>query len=258
MTDAPDGRDGVDYEGLDTDEARRERQRVAAGELPPRYAEPWGRPFFAAARPALRPGVQILDVGSGRDPILPAHVRPAGTIYVGLDISPDELQAAGPGAYDDTVTADITCRRSELEDRFDLVLSWQVLEHVTSMERALDNIRAYVRPRGRFVALLSGSWSAFALASRAMPYPIANRLMRRLMDADEGEKFPTRYDRCTASALAPLLQRWSEYGIVPRYKAGAYFRFLRPLERAYIVYENWAERSGRPNLATHYVIWAVR
>lgn len=246
------------YEGLDTDEARRERERVAAGELPARYAEPWGRPFFAAACPALRPGIQILDVGGGRDPILPAHARPARTTYVGLDVSGEELEAAGSGAYDDTVTADITSRRTELQDRFDLVLSWQVLEHVASMERALDNIRAYLRPQGRLVALLSGSRSAFAVASRAIPYPVAKRLAQRLMDASEGEKFPTQYDRCTASALEPLLQRWAEHGIVPRYKAGAYFRFLRPLERAYLSYENWAERSGRHNLATHYVIWAVR
>ncbi len=45
---------------------------------------------------------------------------------------------------------------------------------------------------------------------------------------------------------------------MPRYKAGAYVRFFRPLERAYIGYENWVERTGRANLATHYVIWAVR
>lgn len=246
------------YEGLDTDEARRERERVSAGELPSRYAEPWGRPFFAAARPALRAGATILDVGGGRDPILPRHARPDGTRYVGLDISESELEAAGPGAYDEVVVADVTTRRQELEDHFDLVLSWQALEHVASMERALDNIRAYLRPGGRFVAQLSGSRSAFALLSRAIPYPIADRLMQRLLGAEEGEKFPTRYDRCTASALEPLLARWSDHGIVPRYKAGAYFRFFRPLERTYIAFENWAERSGRPNLATHYVIWAVR
>jgi SAM-dependent methyltransferase len=248
----------VVYEGNETDEARVERERVAAGELPARYAEPWGRPFFAAALPALVRGAAILDVGSGRHPILPPHARPEGARYVGLDISEEELDAAGPDAYDDVVVADIVERSPGLADRFDLVLSWQVLEHVDSIDRALDNIRAYVHPGGRFVALLSGSYSVFALLARAIPYPVANRLMEGLMDVEAGEKFPTRYDRCTASALDSLLSRWSEHGIVPRYKAGAYFRFFRPLERTYIAYENWAERSGRLNLATHYVIWAMR
>jgi SAM-dependent methyltransferase len=246
------------YEGIDTSESRQERERVAARELPPRYGEPWGRTFFSLARPALHPGVVILDVGGGRQPTLPRDARPEGARYVGLDISRLELEAAAPKAYDDIVVSDIGDRLHELEDRFDLVLSWQTLEHVHSVERALDNIHAYLRPGGRFVAQLSGSYSAFALLARAIPYPLANRLMKHLMDARHDEKFPTRYDRCTASALEPVLQRWSQHGIVPRYKAGAYFRFFRPLERTYIAYENWAERSGRKNLATHYVIWAVR
>lgn len=248
----------MDFEGLDTEEAQRERARVATGDLPARYAEPWGRPFFRAAWPALKPGAQILDVGAGRDPILPPHARPEGASYVGLDVSAAELRAAPAGAYDSTVVADIGERVEELEGRFDLALSWGVFEHVASMERALENVRAYLQPGGRLVALLSGGRSAFALLSRVVPYPVANRLMTRLMDAQEGEKFPTRYDCCTASELEPLLARWSEHEIIPRYKAGAYFRFFRPLERAYIACEDWVERSGRPDLATHYVIWAIR
>lgn len=246
------------FEGLDTEEARRERERVAAGELPARYGEPWGRSFFQAAEPALVPGARILDVGGGRDPILPANQRPPGAHYVGLDISASELEAALPGAYDATVTADITDRHRELEDQFDLVLSWQTLEHVASMEQALENIRAYTRTGGRFVGLLSGSRAVFALLARAVPYSIAKAMMKRLMDAEEGEKFPTRYDRCTASELEPLLARWTRHEIMPRYKAGAYLRFSRPLERTYLAFEDWAERSGRPDLATHYLVWAIR
>jgi hypothetical protein len=82
--------------------------------------------------------------------------------------------------------------------------------------------------------------------------------MEKLLGASREEKFPTRYDRCRASELRPLLEEWKEYGIIPRFKGGGYFRFSRPLERAYLSYENWAARSGRPDLATHYVIWAVK
>ena len=205
-------------------------------------------------------GTRCGDHGPGRWPR--SHPSACGAspnvTYVGLDISQTELGAAGQDAYDETVVADILKRRRELEGRFDLILSWQVLEHVDSMEQALENIRAYMRPGGRFVALLSGSRSIQALLARAIPYPVANRLMKRLMGSQEGEKFPTRYDGCTAKALEPLLARWSEHGTVPRYKAGAYVRFFGPLERVYIEYENWVERTGRVKLATHYVIWAVR
>lgn len=244
------------YEDFDTAEAQRERQRVAAGELPPRYAEPWQGPFFTMARPALQPGSSILDVGSGRHPTIPPDARPPGSHYVGLDASAQELAVAGPAAYDEIVVSDITRRVPDLEGAFDLVMSWQVLEHVESMTAALENTRAYLRPHGRMVAQISGTFAAYALLSRVIPHPVSSRLMQRLMGASAGEKFPTRYDRCHASALEPLLAEWRDHGILPRFKGGAYFRFFRPLERAYLAYENWAERSGKANLATHYVVWA--
>jgi SAM-dependent methyltransferase len=220
------------YEGPATAEARRERERVAAGELPLRYGEPWAKPFFSAARPALRPGVSILDVGSGRLPTLPPDNRPPNSRYFGLDISADELAAAGSGAYDQIVVSDITQQDPELKGCFDLVLSWQVLEHVDSMSAALQNMYAYLRPQGRMVAQISGTFAPFALLARVIPHSISRRLMQRLLGARPEEKFPTRYDRCHASALEPLLAGWSQHGIVPQFKGGAYFSFFRPLERA--------------------------
>jgi SAM-dependent methyltransferase len=246
------------YVGPDTEEARIERQRVVRGELPPRYAEPWGRPFFEAARAALRPDVAVLDVGAGRSPALPPAERPKGCRYAGLDVSAAELEAAPPGAYDEKIVGDIANLRPELVDRFDLILSWQVLEHVDSMAAALENMRAYLRPGGRMVAQISGRYAAFSLLARVIPYSISRRLMERLLGANAEEKFPTRYDACNATALERLLGGWSTHGIAPRYKGGAYFRFSRPLERSYLAYENWVERSGRANLATHYLIWAVK
>jgi hypothetical protein len=153
--------------------------------------------------------------------------------------------------------SDITDHASELVGSFDLVLTWQALEHVGSMELALENIRAYLRPGGSMVAQISGAFAAFALLARVIPRAVASRAMRRLLDMDPETKFPTRYDGCHPSALEALLSRWTEHRIVPRYKGGAYFRFSRALERTYLAYENWIARSGHRTLATHYVIWAV-
>ena len=242
----------------ETAEAERERERVASGELPARYAERWAAPFFTAARPALRPGASILDAGSGRHPTIPADARPPNVQYVGLDISEAELEAAASGSYDEIIVSDITRSVPGLYDRFDLVLSWQMLEHVGSIGAALENMRSYLRPGGRMVAQISGTFAAYALLARVIPHSISKQLMRRLLGANPEEKFPTHYDRCYASALDRLLSNWTDHGIQPRFKGGAYFRFCRPLERAYLTYENWAARSGRTNLATHYVIWAQK
>jgi SAM-dependent methyltransferase len=246
------------FEGVPTEQNRRVRERVRAGQLPHRYEETSGRSFFAAARPALVEGATVLDVGSGRRPTLPPHYRPPACTYVGLDVSAEELHAAEPDAYDEIVVASITDRVRELDSRFDLILSWQVLEHVESMEAALDTMHAYLKPGGRMVGLLSGTFAAHSLLGRVVPHRVASRLMERLLSMDPEGKFPTHYNCCHASALDGLLTSWSEHGVIARYKGGTYFKFWRPLERAYLSYENWAERSGRRNLATHYVIWGVK
>lgn len=59
--------------------------------LPARYRTAWREPFDANVAARLREGMTILDIGAGRHPTLPPEGRPPGTIYVGLDISGDEM-----------------------------------------------------------------------------------------------------------------------------------------------------------------------
>lgn len=241
-----------------SEEARRQRAEVAAGRLPARYAESWGAPFFERVESAITPDVVILDVGSGRTPTIPVDQRPPGCHYVGLDISAAELDAAPEGSYDERVVGDLTERDARLEDRFDLIVSWQVLEHVASLEATLASLHAYLRPGGRFVAQLSGTFAIFALLSRIIPHRLSVRLMHDLLGIEPESRFRTRFDRCHHRALERLLGGWTAHEIVPRYNAGNYFRFSRPLLWLYLTYENWLARNDRRNLATHYIVVGVR
>ncbi len=243
----------------DTAEAAAEREAVAAGRLPARYGEPWADAFLGRVARHLRPGMSILDVGSGARPTVPSDQRPAGCTYVGLDVSGDELERAGPGAYAQTVVGDISSELPELAGRFDLVLSWQVLEHVPSLSRALATQRAALVPGGQMVALLSGAFAIYALAARVIPYRISTPLQARLLSIVPEDKFPTHYDGCTDRRLQVLLREggWSSWEIEPRYKAGGYLRFSRALQRTYLLYEDWAARGPRANLATHYILDAA-
>jgi SAM-dependent methyltransferase len=227
--------------------------------LPPRYSEDWLAPFDRAVQSCLFPEIRILDVGSGRAPTLGPEARPAGCRYVGLDISMSELEAAGPEAYDEVLVGDIADRSLALPaDRYDLVLSWQVLEHVTSLEAALTNIRRSLVPGAHLVAQLSGRRSAIGLANRVIPGHIAKPVMKRLLGRDPRSVFEAPYDRCTFDDLAMQMSDWSHVSITPRFRAAAYFGFLPPVQWAYLKYEDWTIRSGRRNLATHYLIDAVR
>jgi SAM-dependent methyltransferase len=242
----------------ETEEGLRERGEVRRGRLPARYGEPWAAAFFDRASRALQPGVRVLDLGAGRRPTIPPAERPPHTHYVGMDVSGAELLAAEPGAYDDVVVGDVCTRLPVLDSSFDLIVSWQVLEHVGSLDAALENLRTYLRPGGRLVALLSGRYAVYAILSRVIPYRIRTWAMRHLLGSPPETKFPTHYDRCYDSELERLLSRFSDHEIVPRYKAGGYFRFFRPALRAYLLYENWICRRDMRNLATHYLIHAVK
>lgn len=230
---------------------------VVAGRLPARYERPMQDAFLARLDGLLTDGVRILDVGAGRSPTLAPADRPAGSRYVAVDVSAEELAAAPPEAFDRAVVADIT-RPLDLGETFDLVLSWQVLEHVASIGDALRCMHAVTSPGGTLLAQLSGSRAVFAIVSRAVPHRVRVRAMRRLLDSPAEEKFPTHYDGCHPAALERHLQRWESFELVAFYRGAGYFAFSRPLQRLYLGYEDLVARRDRRELATHYLLVARR
>ena len=237
------------------------REAVAARALPEwypaRYRDPWLEPFERRCLEGLAPGARILDVGGGARPSLARADRPPGSVYVALDTSAEQIRKAGPGAYDEVHLASATERLPQLVGQFDLVVSWQALEHVRPLDRVLENVHAYLRPGGRFVALVSGTFAAFAVAGRLVPHSVATRAMSRLLGRQPETVFPAHYDHCWHGALTTLLRPWARAEVVPLFRGGGYFSFSPPLARAYLAYESWAERGAHANLATHYLIDAT-
>ena len=226
--------------------------------IPARYARAPAQLFEERVRSQLRAYVRVLDVGSGRSPVLAPSERPYGTYYVGLDLSEPELRAAPEGSYDATLAADIGAGAARPPSEFDLVVCRQVLEHVQDVERALSNLRGCLRKGGTLLALLSGRFSINAVLNSAIPAPVSAWLLRRLLDREPDTVFAAYYDRCYDSALVDLLRPWAQAEVTPMFQGAAYLSFAAPLRSAYLAYENWADRTGRANLATHYMIAARR
>ena len=157
--------------------------------LPPRYRVEWVNHFESQFELLLTPGVRILDVGSGRKPTLEPDRRPQGCFYTGLDLSSKELLLAPSGSYDEVIEADVATLLPDLHERFDLILSWQVFEHVAPLDATLDNLRTYLRPGGRMVTMLSGGLSAFGLVNRAIPRRVGVWALDRLTGRDPGDGF---------------------------------------------------------------------
>lgn len=232
-------------------------RRALTGDLPQRYVrQSWREPFRERVQAELWVGQAILDIGSGRAPTLAPADRLDGVHYVGLDISADELAAAPRGSYDETVTGDVTRFIPELEDRFDIVLSFQVFEHVKPLSAALAHIRRYLKPGGVMVAQLSGTFSVFGVLNRVVPHRLATKAMERFLNRDPESVFPAYYDRCWHSALERMLRPWESAEIVPLYLGADYLSFARPLQALYLGIEEFAWRGDRRNLAGYYVIVA--
>lgn len=232
--------------------------RALEGELPARYRCSQLDAFWELVGSLLRPGMRILDVGSGRHPSIAPHRRPAGCAYVGLDLTAHELDAAPPGSYSDAVVADITQFVPELEQSFDLAVSWQVLEHVKPLDAAFENVRRYLRPGAHFVTQFSGTFSAFGILNQLLPRRLSETAVHRLTHRDRASIFPAYYHHCWYTAIERVLQSWQSYQITPRYLGADYFAFSRPLQAVYLMYEESAARRGWRNLAGYYLVHAVR
>jgi SAM-dependent methyltransferase len=207
---------------------------------------------------SLAPSQRILDVGAGRTPTIASGVRPANCQYVGLDISLAELQSAPDLSYDEILCADITTPVPSLVDSFDLVICYQVLEHVSSLEQSFENMRRYLRKGGRLITMFSGKFALFALLNQAIPRQWTVPLTHRLAGRQPETNFPAPYDRCWYSAIGSLRQSWSTLAIDPLYTGAYYFGFFRPAQAVYIVLEEAIAQATLRNLATHYVVVATR
>jgi SAM-dependent methyltransferase len=224
----------------------------------PRYATYWGTEFWDEVNAALARAGAVLDVGSGRRPTIAPEDRPAGVEYVGLDISAEELALAPDGAYDQTVAADASELVQDLVGRFDLILSWQVLEHVRDLPGAAANFHAYAKPGGTFVAMLSGRYAAYAVANRVLPADTARKFVARLRRRPIDTVFPAHYDHCDEKGLKEAFSDWERVEVIPLWRGADYFERLPGLLGLYLRYEDLAIKRGWNGLATNYVVIARR
>jgi SAM-dependent methyltransferase len=223
-----------------------------------RYELEWGTEFWEFVDRALRPGAAILDIGAGRRPTIQPDQRPAGSHYVGLDVSGHELEMSDEGSYDETIVTDAQVPVLALIDRFDLIVAWQVLEHFSDVRQAVNAFHGYLKEGGWFVACLSGRHAAFAVANRALPARFGRGLVTRLMRRPTDTVFPAYYDHCDEHGLRTAFAGWDEVHIVPLWHGADYFARLPHLRSLYLRYEDWVIARGFTNLATHYVVAASK
>ena len=187
----------------------------------------------------LKPGLRVLDVGGGKNPILDVGVKQQYDLRItGVDICETELRQAPAGVYDDVVVGDIA--NVALPGRFDLIVSNTVLEHVEDTSAALANMSAALTSDGAVAHFMPNRHALFATAGRWM----GNGLVRRLLHSTYPETrrqagFPAYYNRCTPSAMTRLCRSVGLTDIeVTPFFASEYFRFFTPLHLLDLVRQN--------------------
>jgi SAM-dependent methyltransferase len=107
--------------------------------------------------------ITVLDAGCGRRsqviPPVPAHV-------VGIDVSPEEL--AKNTDADETILGDLQTYPLPA-NAYDLIVCWDVLEHLRDPEPAIRNLMRALKPSGAIVVKVPNVASVKGLMTRWTP-----------------------------------------------------------------------------------------
>ncbi|MGB7259055.1 MAG: bifunctional 2-polyprenyl-6-hydroxyphenol methylase/3-demethylubiquinol 3-O-methyltransferase UbiG [Pseudolabrys sp.] len=113
-------------------------------------------------------GLRILDIGCGGG-ILSEPLARIGANVVGADPAKDNVAAASAHALSSGVAVDYRATTAEelaaANERFDIVLAMEVIEHVADVKLFVETCASMVKPDGlMFVATLNRTMKSFALA----------------------------------------------------------------------------------------------
>jgi 2-polyprenyl-6-hydroxyphenyl methylase/3-demethylubiquinone-9 3-methyltransferase len=116
----------------------------------------------------IRKGLRMLDIGCGAG-ILSEPLARLGASMVGADPAEENIEAAKAHAEATGVTVDYRATTAEAlagsNEKFDVVLAMEVVEHVVDVPAFVDSCASMVKPGGLLIAAtLNRTLKSFALA----------------------------------------------------------------------------------------------
>jgi SAM-dependent methyltransferase len=195
---------------------------------------------------------EVLDVGGGANPILPAV--PNGVRCTLADIDPEEL-AKAPDAYDKQVV-DFSSP-VELGRSFDLIISHFVCEHIHSPRIFHENILRHLNPGGRAIHFFPTLYAPPFVINKVLPAWVSDNLLHRFQSDREQEghhgKFVAYYRWCRGPGKRQLSHFTSVGFEVDEYVGcfghPRYYDKFPSLERL--------ERKSAEWLVSHPIAWAT-
>ena len=97
--------------------------------------------------------LKILDVGCGGGIICEPLAR-LGAKVTGIDFAPNNIKAARLHSKRNNLKIDYICKdieKSKLDKKFDIILMFEVLEHLDNWEKTIKNIKKILNKKGMII-----------------------------------------------------------------------------------------------------------
>ena len=171
--------------------------------------------------PRGRP-LRVLEAGCGSA----SHIRlPEDRWLVGIDISQRQLDRHG--ALNERILGDLQVHEWR-PGEFDLIVCWDVLEHLPSPAEAIERMFAAMNSGGLLVLALPNRYSLKGWVTRLTPFSIHVWFYRYIIGdkraPDELDQFPTHF--CAAVAPARIRSRARAVGLTTEF----YFLYEGPVQ----------------------------
>lgn len=140
---------------------------------------------------------KICDVGGGANPVLSEeYIKERSIDYSLLDISETELKKA-PENYH-KILGDIASPNLELDQKYDLVFSKMLAEHIYDAKQFHKNVLNSLEQNGFAVHFFPTLYTLPFIANYLFPERLASFLLNKLAPRDrhQFEKFPAYYRWC--------------------------------------------------------------
>jgi GT2 family glycosyltransferase len=202
----------------------------------------------------------VCDIGGGANPTIdPATANAMGIAYTLLDLSADELAKAPAGMR--KVHGDIVDPPVLAGERFDLICSRTVAEHIADPAAFHARVRELLAPGGRAVHFFSTLWSLPFVANLVLPERLTDALLRRVQAHRGSEglsgKFPVHYRWCRGPTPRQL-RRFEDLGYVVEHYTGFfghdYYKPLPVLQRIEALKARALVRRPRPSLTSYALV----
>ncbi len=191
--------------------------------------------FYGQLAAILRPSDTVLDFGAGRgQPLLDDNIEHRRRLCTfrgrcrhvdGCDVDPVVLENP---FIDEAKVIPVGDRLPYEDDRFDIIASRYVFEHIANPQFVASELMRVVKPGGVIAAMTPNKWGYIGIAARMVPNRYHVGVLSRSQPHRKPEDvFPTKYNLNTPRALRRAFGEGADVFITKRAPEPAY-HFGRP------------------------------